>query len=123
MSAAKAMTNMTMVTKFRRFFIGRDSFRGLEVEVLQGVRGAAVERQRRFEVALPAVQIALRHPRGRHVADGSERLVEPLGRSELLHPLVEARLLDQRAAENEVRVPALLDVVAAVVQDRKRVTG
>src|SRR4051794_24608224 len=54
------------------------------------------------------------------MAGRPERLEEPLGPRELLQRLIPARLLEQRAAEDEMNVAALVEVVAALVENRER---
>src|SRR5689334_23365602 len=93
----------------------------LEVEVLQGLGRTPVQRRGGLRVPELCVRVALGRPRRGEVALRAQPEEQALGGRELAERRLRRLLTEQRAAEDEMRVPTLLDVVVAPVQDRQRV--
>ena len=86
----------------------------LEPEVLKRFGSTAVLARRLTIVAAPGGEIALRDPGGRAMACRGELLEALLGPVEHLRRRVEALLLEERAAEDELGVADLVDELDAV---------
>src|SRR5215212_11455844 len=93
----------------------------LEPEVLQRLRGAAVEHGRAAVVAAALGELALRDPGRSAVRCGRELVERVLGLREEGVGLVVLLLLEQRAAEHEARVADLVEAVLAVPEELERV--
>src|SRR6516162_8753196 len=92
----------------------------LEAEVLECLRGTAVERCRSAIVLAALGQVSLRDPGGGAVRGGRElrECIFRLGQRRL--GLVEPPLLEQRAPEHEPRVAELVDAILASFQAPER---
>src|SRR5258705_13536904 len=93
----------------------------LEADVLQGVGGLAVEPGGRPIVPASCRKIPLGDPRRRAMAPRRELVVCALTRREGHFGLVEAILLEQRAAQNELGVADLTDFVDPVTEKPERI--
>ena len=100
------------------------SFRsvGLEADVLQGVGRLAVEPGGGPIVTAASSEIALGNPRRCTVASGRELVVRALAGMKRFIGLVEPILLEQRPAQDELRVADLTDFVDPVAEQLERVT-
>jgi len=106
---------MTML--IRRAFVNRFTpFLSLEADVLQSFGGLAVQQRGLTVVSTARGEIALRHPDARTSTDGLELLEAAVGLDEVLLGLVEPPLLDQRAAQDQLRATDRLEEVHAAVE-------
>src|SRR5215210_7511345 len=92
----------------------------LEAEVLERLSSAPVQMGGVPVAAAPGREVAEGDPRRSTVAHGRELLERRVGSPELLFGLVEPALLEQRAAEDELRVADLVEEVDATVEQRER---
>ena len=97
--------------------------RELEADVLQSVCGLAVEPGRKPVVTAARGEVPEGDPRPGAMATRGELVVGLLAGAERLLRLVEAVLFEQRAAEDELGVADLVDVVDAVTEQLERVAG
>src|SRR5215216_1805806 len=93
----------------------------LEPEVLQRLRGAAIERGRAAVVAAALGELALRDPGGSAMRCRRELVERVLGLCEHRLGLVVPLLLEERAAEHEPRVADLVDAILTVAEQLERV--
>src|SRR5437870_6246662 len=94
----------------------------LEPEVLQGFGCAPVQLRSAGVVPPSCREIPLRNPHCRTMAGGLELLERVLCLVEHRLSFVEPTLLEQRAAEHQLRVADLVEEVLAAVQQRQCVT-
>ena len=94
----------------------------LEPEILERFSRTAVELRRLTVVTALGGKIAFRDPSSRSMAGRGELLEARLGPVEHLCGLLEPILLEERAAEDELRVPDLVDELDAVSEELERVT-
>src|ERR687890_2569530 len=85
----------------------------LEADVLQDVGGLAIQLRGRAVVSTTRGKIALCDPRLGSMTPGRHLVVRPLAGVDCLRGLVETILLEQRAAEHELRVADLVQLVFA----------
>src|SRR5690349_15246240 len=85
----------------------------LEADVLKSFRSRAIELGCPFVLSAPGREVAARDPRGSAVASRPELGEASLRRGKRGVGLVEAVLLEQRAAKYELRAAHLVDVIHA----------
>src|SRR5829696_1574903 len=101
--------------------LATDVTSSLEPEVLQRLRGAAVEHGRAAVVAAALGELALRDPGRSAMRCGRELVERVLGLREQGTGVVVLLLLEQRAPEHEARVADLVEAVLAVAEELERV--
>src|SRR5206468_11491861 len=92
----------------------------LEAEVLQRLRRPPVEPGRFGVVAATSGEVTKRDPGSRTVACRAELLEAHIGTAQNFFSLVQAILLQQSAAQHELGVPDLVQVVHPAVEQVER---
>src|SRR5215203_1060190 len=98
-------------------------FSSLEPDVLKRLGGASVEPRGTAVVAAARGEVALRDPRRGAMAGGAELREQVVCRADRVLGLVQATLLEQRPAQDELRATALVDPVLALPEQPERVAG
>src|ERR1051326_6308003 len=123
MSARKIASSAAVMRRERRHALVTwvTSFEPLEADVLESLGRSAVEVCCKPVVVTPGGEVAACDP-GRGAVTGRSELCEArLGRGKLLLRLVEEVLLEQRAAEDEVCVSDLVEVILLALEELQRV--